>query len=150
MIVRDETNRDAEAIRYVVEAAFEQPAEADLVEALRASGDTVISLVAEDDGGIVGHILFSKLQAPQGCIGLAPVSVLPARQNLGVGSKLIREGLARAKDAGWQAAFLLGEPDYYQRFGFTAALADKFETIYPKPYVMALELVPKKWRRKYS
>ncbi len=55
---------------------------------------------------------------------------------------LIREGLARAKRDGWQAVFVLGEPEYYERFGFTAATADKFETEYPKPYFMALELTP--------
>ena len=115
---------------------------AGLVDALREAGDAVMSLVAEDGGEIVGHILFSRLQAPEQCLGLAPVSVTPSRQNQGIGSKLVREGLARAKQDGWQGVFVVGEPDYYGRFGFHTAAADKFETAYPKPYVMALELTP--------
>jgi putative acetyltransferase len=143
MIIRDETRNDVSAVRHVVLAAFGQAAEADLVDALRESGDAVISLVAEEDGEIVGHILFSKLQAPRQCVALAPVSVAPSRQNQGIGSKLILEGLARARRDGWQAVFVVGEPGYYQRFGFDVAMADKFETGYPKPYFMALELTPR-------
>ncbi|MBT3330084.1 MAG: N-acetyltransferase [Rhodospirillaceae bacterium] len=143
MIIRNETADDKGAVRRVVLAAFGQVTEADLVAALQASGDAEFSLVAEaEDGNIVGHILFSKLQAPNGCLGLAPVSVLPARQNQAIGSKLIRAGLAQAEQLSWGAVFLLGAPDYYSRFGFEVALADKFETIYPKEYVMALELRP--------
>ncbi len=142
MKVRNEVNSDASAVRRVTMLAFEREEEAELVEALRESGDAVISLVAEDDGEIVGHVLFSKLQAPDQCIALAPVSVPPNRQNKGFGSALIRAGLERAKRDGWQAVFLLGEPAYYERFGFRAAKADKFETVYPKSYVMALELTP--------
>jgi putative acetyltransferase len=142
MIIREEIPNDIGAIRRLVLAAFGQAAEAGLVESLRASGDVVTSLVADEDGDIVGHVLFSKLQAPEGCLGLAPVSVLPGRQNQGIGSKLIQAGLARVKDDGWQAVFLLGEPAYYERFGFLVTQADRFETIYPKPYVMALELAP--------
>ncbi len=89
----------------MVVAAFDQAVEADLVDALRESGDAVISLVAEDDGELVGHIMFSKLQAPDQCIALAPVSVTPSRQIQGIGSRLIREGLARANRDGWQAVF---------------------------------------------
>lgn len=142
MKIRDETRDDYSDVRKVVSAAFDQTAEADLVDALRESGDAVISLVAEEDGEIVGHILFSRLQAPDRCIALAPVSVTPGRQNQGIGSTLIREGLARAEGDGWQAVFLLGDPEYYRRFGFAVATADKFETEYPKPYFMALELTP--------
>ena len=142
MIVRDETRKDEAAVRRVIVAAFDQVAEADLLDGLRDSGDAVISLVAEDADEIVGHILFSKLQAPDRCLALAPVSVTPARQYQGIGSRLIRGGLARAKQDGWQAVFLLGEPEYYERFCFGVALADKFETEYPKPYFMALELIP--------
>jgi len=142
MIIRDETGNDEAAVRQVVVAAFGQPVEADLVDALRASGDAVISLVAEDEGEIVGHVLFSKLQAPGQCVALAPVSVMPNRQKQGIGSNLIRQGLARARHDNWQAVFVLGAPEYYQRFGFDVALADKFETAYPKPYFMAVELEP--------
>jgi len=142
MNIRDETRDDLVAVRQVLEAAFGQPAEADLVEALRQSGDAVISLVAEADGQVVGQVLFSTLQAPGRCIALAPVSVLPGRQNQGIGSALVRHGLTRARSDGWQAVFLLGDPQFYGRFGFGAAIADKFETPYPKAYVQALELTP--------
>ncbi len=142
MIIRIEAPHDRPAIRRTVTAAFGQEAEADLVDALRASGDAAISLVAEDGGNIVGHILFSKLQAPERCLALAPVSVAPSRQSRGIGSKLISEGLARAKSAGWRGVFLLGAPDYYRRFGFSPELAESFESPYPKPYFMALELAP--------
>ncbi|MDP6367491.1 MAG: N-acetyltransferase [Nitrospinota bacterium] len=140
MIVRAETRHDVAAVRKVVEAAFDQVAEADLVDALRATGAAAISMVADDGGEIVGHVLFSKLQAPESCLALAPVSVTPRRQNQGVGSMLVRAGLAAAKGDGWRAVFVLGEPEYYERFGFRAATADKFETVYPKPFFMALEL----------
>ena len=142
MKIRDETRDDASDVRNVVSVAFDQTAEADLIDALRESGDAVISLVAEEDGEIVGHILFSRLQAPARCIALAPISVTPSRQNQGIGSTLIRAGIARAKLGGWLAIFLLGEPEYYQRFGFDVAKADKFETEYPKSYFMVLELAP--------
>lgn len=140
MIIRDETNEDVSAVRRVVTSAFGQAAEADLVDALRRSGDVVISRIASADGGVIGHILFSQLQAPVKCLALAPVSVIPERQGRGIGSALIRDGLAQARKDGWQAIFVLGEPAYYQRFGFSVALADKFETPYPKPYFMALDL----------
>ncbi len=142
METRDETREDVAAVERVVAAAFGRAAEAALVAALRRSGDAVISLVAEDNGEIVGHVMFSRLQAPERCLALAPVSVTPGRQNQGLGSTLIREGLARARRDGWRAVFLVGEPRFYERFGFAAASAEKFDTIYPKPYFMALELAP--------
>lgn len=142
MIIRNESADDIPAIRRVICAAFDQSAEADLVDSLRDCGAIAFSLVAQDQTGIVGHVLYSRFQVPQHCLALAPVSVAPQCQNTGIGSKLIREGLARARQENWQAVFVLGEPDYYQRFGFSARMADKFDTPYPKPYFMALELVP--------
>ncbi|MBC8270372.1 MAG: N-acetyltransferase [Rhodospirillaceae bacterium] len=141
-MIREENAADIPAIKNVVLAAFGQTEEAGLVDALRQSGDTALSLVAEEDGEITGHILFSILQAPEGYLALAPVCVTPTRQNKGIGSELIIEGLAKAKHDGWQGVFVLGEPNYYQRFGFSVEMADRFETPYPKPYFMALELVP--------
>lgn len=142
MKIRNETSDDVVAIRHVMVSAFDRADEADLVDALRESGDAVVSLVVEDKAEIVAHILFSKLQAPRQCLALAPVSVTPSRQNQGIGSNLIREGLAQAIRDGWHAVFLLGEPNFYKRFGFSAATADKFETKYPRPYFLALELTP--------
>lgn len=124
----------------MVVAAFPEPAEADLVDRLRADGDSVISLVAVDDGQVVGHILFSKLSAPFRALGLAPVSVLPDRQNAGIGSRLIRAGLERAAQDGWRGVFVLGEPEYYGRFGFGTEIAKGFASPYAGPYFMALGL----------
>ncbi|PRD41816.1 N-acetyltransferase [Phyllobacterium phragmitis] len=140
VIIRDEGPADIAAIHRVVEAAFRQSVEADLVDRLRADGDSVISLVAEEDGKIVGHILFSPMSAPFPALGLAPVSVLPERQHAGIGSKLIREGLKRAEREGCRAVFVLGEPEYYRRFGFDPALAAGFASAYAGPYLMALPL----------
>ncbi len=142
LTIREETTVDIPAIRKVVTAAFAQVGESELVDALRDSGDSVLSLVAENGGELHGHILFSKLQAPENCLGLAPVSVIPDSQKTGIGSKLIVEGLELVRRSGWKAVFVLGEPEYYQRFGFSVTAADKFETTYPKVYTMALELAP--------
>ena len=141
MNIRGETSDDTPAIRRVAEAAFAQSDEADLIDALRAAGDIALSLVAEDGDRILGQVTFSRLQAPSKCLAIGPVSVHPDNQSKGIGSELIRKGLELAKNADWQAVFLLGEPAYYERFGFSVDAAAEFETPYPKPYFMALELV---------
>lgn len=140
MNIRETTADDHDLVHALVEAAFGQKAEADLVDALRASGDAVIDLIVESGGRIVGHILLSKLQAPANCAALAPVSVAPDSQNQGIGSALIRDAIGRAKRAGWSAIFLLGDPAYYARFGFDVDKGARFETEYPAEYFMVLEL----------
>lgn len=140
MRTRCEQPGDEDAIRTIVTSAFGQPDEAGLVDALRASGDGVISLVAEVDGAAVGHILFSRLQSPERCLALAPVAVAPDRQGQGIGGALIHAGIDRARAGGWRGIFVLGEPEYYTRFGFSVATAAPFETDYPRGYFMALEL----------
>lgn len=140
VIVRDAVNADACAVRRLVTDVFGQPSEADLVEALRHSGDAVIDLVAEVDSEVVGHVLLSKLQAPARCVAVAPLSVAPKHQKSGVGSALMDQAVQRAKADGWAAIFVLGDPGYYTRFGFDVVTAAKFETEYPKAYFMALEL----------
>ncbi len=141
MNIRPEAEADKEVIYEIIHSAFNQAMEADLVDQLRDSGDSVFSLVAEEDGELVGHILFSRMQSPDGSLGMAPVSVLPDRQGSGIGSALICEGLKQATEAGWKSVFLLGEPAYYSRFGFSVDAALPFDTIYPAQYFMALELV---------
>jgi putative acetyltransferase len=140
MLIRDEEAADITAIREVVETAFRQQLEARLVDQLRADGDGVISLVAVDDGKVVGHVLFSRMTAPFRALGLAPVSVAPDRQRSGVGSQLIRAGLERAADRGWNAVFVLGDPEFYQRFGFSVTGASGFTSPYAGPYLMVLAL----------
>jgi putative acetyltransferase len=124
MRIRPEKPGDERAIRDVVTAAFGKDDEARLVDVLREDGDLRFSLVAEDDGGqIVGHLALSPVVTERGDqgLGMAPVSVLPARQNEGFGSALVRHALdaARCCGAGW--IVVLGDPAFYARFGFTPA-----------------------------
>ncbi len=138
MLIRKEEAADIPAIRKIVEDAFPQPAEAELVDRLRADGDAVISAVALEDGHVVGHIMFSRMKAPFRALGLAPVAVTPDRQRSGIGSRLIRWGLANAN--GWEGVFALGDPKFYEKFGFSVALARGFESTYAGEHFMALAL----------
>jgi putative acetyltransferase len=143
--IRDETSADAEAVRAVLLAAFPTAAEADLVERLRAEGDCEIALVAEESGRIVGHILMSRMRVEGDgrafrALGLAPVAVVPERQRQGIGGRLIERALAIAGERGEELVFLVGEPEYYRRFGFDAAEAAPFASPYAGPYLMARRL----------
>ena len=142
MQIRSETTHDHAAVHALITAAFNQGAEADLVDMLRASGDAIISLVAEEDGAVVGHVMFSKLETPARALALAPIAVAPELQNEGIGRALITQGLTIAKSSRWRAVFVLGDPAYYTRFGFSIEAAAPFEGPYPKEYMMALELAP--------
>jgi putative acetyltransferase len=126
VLIRPEKHKDIAAIRNVNEQAFGSPAEADLVDALRRNGKATLSLVAEDDGQVVGHILFSPVTIESGDarlvgVGLAPMAVLPELQNRGIGSLLVRHGLEACRQSGRQFAVVLGHPEYYPRFGFIPA-----------------------------
>jgi putative acetyltransferase len=142
MIVRDEEADDRESVYQVVSSAFGQADEAKLVRDLESAGDTVISLVAIQDACIVGHVLLSKMRAPFRALALAPVSVSPEKQRRGIGSCLIRTAIDRARADRWVAIFVLGDPDYYRRFGFTVEAAEPFTTPYAGPHLMALTLEP--------
>ena len=126
MTIRLEQPEDGAAIRQVVTAAFGQAAEADLVDKLRAHGKAVVSLLAEIEGQIAGHILFSEVTVETNprnrkLIGLAPLAVIPARQRSGISAQLTRAGLAACRAAGYDGAIVLGHPEYYPRFGFVPA-----------------------------
>jgi len=140
MIVRSEAPGDVAAIRAVEEAAFRQPAEAQLVDDLRDAGDSVFSLVAVEGVTLIGHAMFSRLRAPFAALSLGPVAVRPERQRSGVGSQLIREGIARSEAAGWLGIFVLGDPAFYRRFGFDAGKASGFISPYAGPHWMVLPL----------
>lgn len=126
IIIRDEEPEDEAAITDVTIAAFRDleisnQTEHFIVKALRKADALTISLVAEMEGRIVGHIAFSQITMPDGAegwYGLGPVSVIPERQRQGIGSALIEEGLSRLKTLGAQGCYLVGHPGYYTRFGF--------------------------------
>lgn len=138
--IRSERRDDLAGIWEVVVAAFDRSDEAKLVDRLRTDGDAVISLVAIEGKAVIGHVLFSRLRAPFRALGLAPVAVRPDRQRRGIGSRLIAEGLKRARETAWQGVFVVGDPVFYQRFGFTAELASGFASPYAGPCLMALLL----------
>ena len=115
---------DADAIRQVNMEAFGQPQEAQLVDALRGSCNDLLSLVAADGDEIVGHILFSPaFVADVRGVGLGPMAVSPERQRDGIGSELVRAGLAKLEERGCPFVIVLGHADYYPRFGFERASA---------------------------
>lgn len=121
--IRPEQPDDYRAVHRVHAAAFPTEAEANLVDRLRQAGKAIVSLVAEVDGSVVGHVLFSPVTiqgeaAVYTGLGLAPVAVLPAHQNQGIGGQLITQGLAVCRQLGQPWVVLLGHPSYYPRFGF--------------------------------
>ena len=145
--IRPETIDDHPAIAEVNRLAFGQDDEADLVAALRDAGYATLSLVAEVEGQIVGHILFGPLtivtNRDVAALSLAPMAVRPARQRQGIGSRLIEEGLRKCREAGHKIVIVVGHPDYYPRFGFRAKLAETLSSPFSgNPAWMALELVP--------
>jgi putative acetyltransferase len=116
------------------------PAEARLVERLRAEDDAMLSLVARVGTAAVGHVLFSRLAAPFPALALAPLAVRSEHQGRGIGSALVRAGLAEAEARGWRGVFVVGDPGFYRRFGFDPARAQGFATPYPGPFLMARSL----------
>jgi len=126
IVIRSETDADVSAITEVTVAAFKtleisNHTEQYIIAALRAARALTVSLVAEVEGRVIGHIAFSPVTISDGTrnwYGLGPVSVLPAYQRQGVGKALIREGLARLKAMNAQGCCLVGHPDYYRKFGF--------------------------------
>jgi len=126
MIIRKEISSDIEVITQVTIAAFKtllisKHTEQFIIKALRAAGALTLSLVAEINGQVVGHIAFSPVTISDGTkdwYGLGPVSVLPEHQQQGIGKSLINEGLSLLKQLGGQGCALVGDPNYYKKFGF--------------------------------
>lgn len=126
IVIRSETEADVAAITEVTVSAFKtleisNHTEQFIIEALRAAKALTVSLVAEADGRVVGHVAFSPVSISDGTrnwYGLGPVSVLPAYQQQGIGKALILEGLSRLKGLSAQGCCLVGHPDYYRKFGF--------------------------------
>lgn len=149
MKVRPEEAEDRAAVYAVNAAAFNTTAEADLVEVLRERARPRVSLVAEtDDGTVVGHILFTPVtlfeHPERKLMGLAPMAVAPDYQGRGIGSALVKAGLARCRELGVGAVVVLGHPGYYPRFGFVPAarygLGCQFDS--PGDAFMVVELFP--------
>jgi putative acetyltransferase len=144
LYVRREKKTDIEAIRRVHEASFTSPLEAELVDNLQAEGDGVLSLVAWLNGEICGHIMFSRMKAIENrglrVTALAPLAVLPENRGRGIGGKMVRDGLEWLKADGEDVVIVLGDPEFYGRFGFTTKAAQAFETPYDGPHLQALAL----------
>ncbi len=144
MVIRPACAGDHDAIRAVVTAAFGQPDEAALVDALRADGDALVELVVEEDDVVVGHVLFSPLTTDTGArfAALAPLSVAPDHQRDGLGTMLMQVGHELCRAAGVEALIVLGHPDYYPRVGYSAAAAKTVTAPFSGPSFMALALRP--------
>ncbi len=143
MIIRNETKSDIEAIAEVTKTAFMTcpygaHTEQFITNALRAAGALTVSLVAEIDENVVGHVAFSPVTISDGSpdwYGLGPVSVLPQHQRQGIGTALIREGLSLLKARGGKGCVLVGEPAYYQRFGFRNLPTLTLEGVSPEVFL---------------
>jgi len=149
MNIREEQAPDINNIWTVNSEAFDTAAEANLVNALRSSGCTYISLVAETVNKVVGHILFTPVELTGSkdkskIMGLAPMAVLSQYQNKGIGSKLVKAGLKQCKSLGYDAVVVLGHADYYPKFGFVPSIRYGIKSEYqvPDEVFMIVELVP--------
>jgi putative acetyltransferase len=149
-MVRAETPGDVDAVRRVVTAAFGRPAEAQLVDALRARGALTLSLVADEGGAVRGHIAFSEVSITREsgivrtALGLAPMAVEPGHQRRGLGSQLVRSGLEQCRALGHGVVVVVGHPAYYPRFGFVPGrpLGIRWEIDVPDDAFMVAELQP--------
>jgi len=154
MLIRPELKNDRDAVYAVNTSAFDTPSEADLVDILREQAKPVVSLVAEVDGKVVGHIMFSpvtmSIDPGLKVMGLAPMAVAPEYQRQGIGSALVRAGLEQCGAMGFVAVVVLGHPEYYPRFGFTPSSRFDIDSGYdvPEEVFMAMELQPGSLRGK--
>ena len=148
MLIRAEKENDRDAVYAVNVSAFETPSEANLVDALLEQAQPVVSLVAEDNGEVVGHIMFSPVSLSDypdlKVMGLAPMAVAPEHQRKGIGSALVRAGLEQCEQLGYAAVVVLGHPEYYPRFGFSPSSRFGIYSEYeiPEDVFMAMELQP--------
>lgn len=143
--IRKEEPRDQDSVRRVNMAAFENGPEAALVDKLRASCEDYLAFVAVEDGIVVGHILFTPVTVDDcGVIGmgLAPMAVLPSQQHKGIGSQLVRHGLAHLHRSGCPFVIVLGHPEYYPRFGFEPAskyqLSSQWESVPDEAFMVVI------------
>jgi putative acetyltransferase len=147
LIVRPELEEDRVPIGELHRLTFGGNEEADLIDRLRRERLVELSLVAIIGGQIVGHILFSDLEAEIDgrsvkALALAPMAVVPMRQRQGIGARLIGESLARLERGEYEALVVLGHESYYPKFGFSAELAQKLASPFKGDSFMAMELKP--------
>jgi len=126
MVIRHESEEDIAAIRELHEQAFEQSLEADIVDALRKNCKEILSLVAEHDHKIIGHVLFSpaEIEGPHGVLkgmALAPMAVVPDMRRKGIGTRLVKHGMVQLMRAACPFIIVIGRPDYYRHFDFEPA-----------------------------
>ena len=145
--IRAEQPDDSAAIDTVVREAFGQDDEMNLVRALREGCHNLLSLVAQQDETIVGHLLFTRLliegtEQTWNAAALAPLAVRPSWQQRGIGAALVRAGLQKLIGSGETIAVVLGHEHYYPRFGFSADLAKPLLSPFNGPHWLALELTP--------
>jgi putative acetyltransferase len=145
VLIREEQLRDGPDVRRVNEAAFGCADEADLIDRLLEERVVLLSVVAEVDGQLIGHVLFSRLtvdtaQGALAAVALAPMAVLPSHQGLGVGSKMVHHGLDKLRERGEGIVIVLGHKKYYPRFGFSSEKASSLTSPFPPEFFMALEL----------
>ena len=136
--IRPETKDDIRKIWRVNASAFDTEAKKNLVDSLRKSGIPLISLVAEANEKLIGHILFSPVslsgtKANVKMAGLAPMSVLPDHQKQGIGAALVQKGLKLCTSNGYKAVVVLGHPDYYPKFGFVPSSRFGIKSEYDVP-----------------
>ncbi len=139
-LIRTETGLDRNGISELLLSAFPTALEARLVRKLRRDSDLVLSLVAVDGSDVIGHAGFSRLLSPNASLALAPVAVTAGRRCQGIAFALVVDGLERARAAGWQAVIVLGDPDYYQRFGFSHEVVTDKTCRFAGPALMGLTL----------
>ncbi len=138
IVIRREGSADFERIYQLTAAAFNRAAEAEIVDRLREEKALLLSHVAVSNGEIVGHAAYSLVTIADGDSirrqpALGPISVAPAHQRQGIGSTLVRAGLAAMSEAGHSLLFLVGSPRYYPRFGFAPAVPLGFSSDYVQP-----------------
>lgn len=148
MRIRREEVQDIPGVRAVIVAAFGAATEANIVDVLRVRAHDVVSLVAEEEGEIVGHIMFSPVRVVEAldlrAAALAPLAVMPRRQHSGIGNALVHAGLDECRRSGVAVVFVVGHPSYYPRFGFAAASKSGFNCEFdvPDEAFMAVQLSP--------
>jgi putative acetyltransferase len=147
VVVERAAPRDAYDIDDILRACFPRLAEAMLVKQLAIDGDLVLVLIARDEAtrAPLGLVAVSKMHVAIGCdaapcVALAPLAVMPEHRKSGVASALVRGAIDEMRRAGALLMFVLGEPGFYERFGFSAESAEGFDSPYAGPYFMALEL----------